>query len=142
MSYLTLPQLPEFPDFTKAVISFWFRVPQETVDKVTALQLPSDGFFEPNTWPVLQKIATLLSWDKPQVRGTIWHWTEQPVGTTYDVEGAFVQTNYSLIPTDQQTGSMAPSYIGLDFTGYDPVRGQDAAPVRITVNIQSSNKPD
>lgn len=59
MSYLMLPK--GVPDFSKAVISLWFRVPKKSVEAAANHNLPAgiDGFF------LLQNILPLVTFGEP-----------------------------------------------------------------------------
>lgn len=118
MGFLNLPGAGI--NMAKATVSFWFRIPKETIDRVNANPPPRGGAYgysEAATWPVLQWQMTLLSWGE-QIQAKVWWWTQQQVGI--DNSGGFVGGGpgtpiMGLLPTDTQTGPMAPSYIGLEF---------------------------
>lgn len=141
MGFLSMPDPPDALDMATATVSFWFRVPQATIDQVTKLTLPrggAAGYSEAATWPVLQWTLTFLSWGDQQ-RGTVWFPSDHIVGHWYGQDGTEGAANHSLWPDLRQTGTMAPSYIGLDMSGR-PNANNDTNAVNFVVNLQSDSK--
>jgi hypothetical protein len=83
MSYLMLPD--GIPDFNKAVISLWFRVPQKSIAaKIAASNVSSD--------PVMSIVIPFVTWGRPQI-------------PNIDSDSTAID--------DQGNGPPNPSYVGL-----------------------------
>lgn len=114
MSYLTLRA--GLPDFSKAVISLWFRVPRESVIAASGTAI-GDPFF-----PMMQGILPLVTFGRPQTKQNydalnheIWTYNESPdhtpapisYPTIYFVKGKSVAIDPSYIGlTCQENGTM------------------------------------
>lgn len=132
MSYLVLP--PRIPDFDKAVLSLWFRVPQSTID---AKKAAGDAYnSESGAPPLFQYIIPLITFGPP-----ITAWLAESV-----YENVAHAVNYVpfpgtepviMVPTSLNiTGEtpIEPAYIGID--------ARDAASPRLVINIQTRGRAE
>src|SRR4249920_3062660 len=110
MSYLNL--LEGIPDFSKAVISLWFRAPVEAVKRAaqSRLQLPGSpaGFF------ILQGILPLVTFGKPQVNKN--YVVNPEINVAVDVENAHEPDPVfmsSIGYTAQEPYDVDPCFVGL-----------------------------
>jgi hypothetical protein len=113
MSYLTLSN--GIPDFSKAVISLWFRVPKESV-KAAAGHMIDQGNF-----PLMQSILPLVTFGRPQ-KLKIYDEYRHNVGIIHpypinpnepDPATTYVTSYYLAGPTYD----VDPSYIGISCGG-------------------------
>ncbi len=158
MSYLMLPNGPA--DFKKAIISFWFRVPQDTIDKVNkaakdyfaAANAASDagGFLPP---PPFNGVIPLVVFGKQETNKSFTaHFV--PGGTTNHTQHTFVlgavcdwiitgtsTSEWSLFQYYQDGKfdyTVDPSYIGVDCK---PTLDDNGDPTdeyipRLSINLQ------
>lgn len=107
MSYLTLRK--GIPNFSKAVISIWFRIPQETADNTEAPFSGADFAVFAGVIPIL-----VLG---PQAYGSVTNFTDEIVGYLYDPSDPRYQPVHSTLPTSPRDAPMAPTFIGVDKNG-------------------------
>lgn len=109
MSYLVLPA--GIPDFSKAVMSLWFRVPQESIDKTVASR--PDSTFPDDPRNVLLGILPLLTIGtpptSPRYEGNYVDVVRSPGDTTYPLP-IYDSPRFGKVADDP----ISPSFIGLD----------------------------
>lgn len=103
MSYLVLAD--GIPDFRQAVISFWFRVPQSSIDAAAGYE---GGFVN---------VVPLITWGRPQIK-RIWNADIQDVAVWHIPDPGTV---FEIGTPSYSSGGeepAPPSYIGVEcFTG-------------------------
>lgn len=129
MSYLLIPKTSL--DFTKAVISLWFRVPQASIDNIIAA--PSGPFMANNT---VIPLVTLGPPAEQEVYSPVFQKYGQ-VPAYNPTTGTFVIAAPigAFIPTDEGTILTDPSYIGLQCINQDGV-----VSLSIVVNLQTHTR--
>lgn len=105
-------------DMTKAIISLWFRIPQETIDKA----LEDDNFFW--EFPSFQRVIPLLTWG-PQPKGTIYDFD-----TTTQIFPDEIGTALDKI-VGSHTNYQQPSLIGIKLF--------DTGKPHLIVNLQTAD---
>jgi hypothetical protein len=157
-SYLTLPSLP---DFSKTILSFWFRVPKATLDSAyNNWILPDDT--APH--PLFNGITPLVVFGDSTVKGSkivqgsipgtsftleTWsHNTGDPSGTYHLRSGPDTITEATDFITRGADIQLEPSFIGIDSNRleverYDPDSG-DPPPTRnvLLVRLQMTSKAE
>ena len=117
-------------DLTTATMSFWFRVPQESLDAATRAQQPGNGL------RVFDGVVPLISWGTPNP-------VESSAQVQENFQGSFPAVgggNYVNIITESVATipiPMAPSFIGVAGSGGGPNFDQPS----LTVQLQMQSGP-
>jgi hypothetical protein len=123
MSYLTLEN--GIPDFSKAVISLWFRVPRESVVAASTNSIATDveGFF------ILQNILSLVTFGRPQTNKNYHGHLHDVANWISEISGPspWLETYYDEGPPY----AVDPSYIG--------VLCHDSGIFKLIINLQMEN---
>lgn len=128
MSYLNLPN--GIPDFNKAVISFWFRVPRESLEQLKIDTEAEDAKAEGNpfhTFPRLHRIMPLLTFGRlyegyqtdtqpgPTYGYSINQWSGGDPWVMFHTEARSEGTGAVLV--NKATQPINPSVIGIQYGG-------------------------
>ncbi len=131
MGYLT--RASGLPNFSKAVFSLWFRVPQASIDAASAEEIPASDTELVRTIPLLTYGPRLTKKTYPDLHSEdvhIDHWD-----TSSGLPGAS-DGFFTLTPTsygDSSTAKISPCFIGLECSG---------GVAKLTFNIQMSDYAD